>query len=519
MEWTNASPLTRQKKLEDITADRMADTFFTLHVEGSEEPVYISEVAEKAMNPNFKFFDLGPCGPGVTRLDKLTVRVWAKSESMDKWQYLMDYTVQLRSLQFIGKALGTFRHPLPQNCILFHMTDGIYTSFMDLPTQERGQELLAPPKQHPDGRVLASSSYDALMRLSTLDDCIQDALLTRDRIADEIENILEASREAIDTVEQVPEAEERLRTVEAAVNAEKRRVIFTRRKRDELKANIQLRREKMQAGREAQAHIHANLPEQQQKRNDMKALVDKAQEDIQGQRRRVCEDLLRLYPIEPVSGKSLSFTIRGLLLPNSEFDDVDEPTTSAALSYVAQVVSQLSPYLFITLPYPITFIGSTSTIEDPLAVGHTNQNNPRTYPLYMKGVVRYRFEYGVFLLNKNIEILSNALGVRPIDIRQTLPNLKYLLYVATAGKGELPARKAGGIKGLLRQDGGGSRKGSMDSNATASSVGTVGVEVKKNGETGEGGAGRMKAHGGLTAVGSLKQNTNMQTGSRLRPVG
>ena len=107
---------------------------------------------------------------------------------MTEWQFLINYTVHLASLQFIGKTLGNFRHPLPQNCVLFHMTDGIYTSFTDLPVQARsGHELLAPPKVNPDGRVFASSSYDALMRLSTLDDCIQDALITRDRIADEIE--------------------------------------------------------------------------------------------------------------------------------------------------------------------------------------------------------------------------------------------------------------------------------------------------------------------------------------------
>tara|TARA_R110002003_G_scaffold171_18_gene14055 strand:- start:23694 stop:25262 length:1569 start_codon:yes stop_codon:yes gene_type:complete len=521
MEWANASPLTRQKKLEDITADRMADTFFTLHVDQHEEPVYISEIAEKAMNPNFKFFDLGPCGPGVTRLDKLTVRVWAKSESMTAWQYLMDYTVQLRSLQYIGKTLGTFRHPLPQNCILFHMTDGIYTSFTDLPTQDRArQDLLAPPKQHPDGRVLTSSSYDALMRLSTLDDCIQDALFTRDRIADEIESILETNRASIRAIEQVPETEERMRTVQAAVDAEKRRVNLARRKRDELRANIEQRRQRMKAGQEQQAQVDVDMPEQRGKCKEMKELIAKVDEDILGQRRRLCEDLLKLYPTEPVPGKSLAFTIRGLLLPNSEFDDAKDDVTSAALSYVAQVVSQLSPYLSVNLPYPITLHGSASTIEDPLAIGHNAQSNPRAYPLYMKGVVRYRFEYGVFLLNKNVEILSNALGLRPIDIRQTLPNLKYLLYVATAGKGELPARKAGGIKGLLRKDGMSSRKGSMDSTATASSTGTPTAELKRNlDDVGAKRISNPRANGTpLTAVGSLKQNSNMQVGSKLRHV-
>lgn len=520
LEWTNASPLTRQKKLEDITAGRMADTFFTLHVEDQPDPVYISEIAEKAMNPNFKFFDLAPCGPGVTRLDKLTVRVWAKNETMQGWQYLLDYTVHFRSLQFIGKTLEGFMHQLPPNCILFHMTDGIYTSFTDVPIQQRSRpELLAPPKENADGRVLPSSSYDALMRLSTLDDCIQDALTTRDRIADEIESILIANKEDIFTVESVPEAEESSRTVQAAVTAEKRRVAAARRRRDELQANIQDRREKMKIGRDQQTRAESEIAEHKAKGNETKALLEKTNEDITGQRRRVCEDLLRIFPIEPVPGKPLTFTIRGLLLPNSVFEDVQEDVTSAALGHVAQIVSLLSPYLSVILPYPISLQGSTSTIDDPLALSQNQQVHQRTYPLYMKNVVRYRFEYGVFLLNKNIEILSNSIGLRPVDIRHTLPNLKYLLYVATAGKGELPARKAGGIKGLLRQDGALSRKGSMDSTVTVSSVGTPTTEVKKSLEIAGKKLEQAKANGTpIHSMGAVQHKTGVHPGSRLRPL-
>lgn len=497
----------------------MADTFFTLHVHGQNEPVYISEVAEKAMNPNFKFFDLGPCGPLVTRLDKLAVRVWAKSESMKDWQFLIDYTVHFGSLQFIGKTLGNFRHPLPQNCILFHLTDGIYTSFTDLPVQARThQELLAPPKESPDGRVFPSSSYDALMRLSTLDDCIQDALMTRDRIADEIEGILGTNKEVMSIVEQVPETEESLRTVQLAVATEKRRVDAMRRRRDDLKANIQSRKDRMQTGREQGARISFELPTRRELRKEVEESIETTEEAITGQRRRICEDLLKIYPIDPLPGKSLAFTIRGLLLPNSRFDDANQDVTSAALGHTAQVITMLSPYFSVLLPYPISPHGSTSTIEDPLAMSDNKTNNPRTYPLYMKGVVRYRFEYGVFLLNKNIEILSNALGIRPLDIRQTLPNLKYLLYVATAGKGELPARKAGGIRGLLRQDGFSSRKGSMDSTATASSFGVPVVEGK--GSTKDSGAVKVDhANSNGALMGALKQKTNALPGSRLRPVG
>ena len=36
MEWAGASPQQRQKKLEDVSATRMADVFFSLHVAGVE---------------------------------------------------------------------------------------------------------------------------------------------------------------------------------------------------------------------------------------------------------------------------------------------------------------------------------------------------------------------------------------------------------------------------------------------------------------------------------------------------
>jgi hypothetical protein len=517
LEWSGASPQSRQKKLEDIAESRMADTFFSLHVEHLDDPVYVSEVVERAMNPNFRFFDIGTCGPSVTRLDRLTVKVWARNKNSGGWQYLIEYTVHLRALQFIGKTLGNFKHPLPQNCILFHMTDGIYTSFTDLPVYERVSEALAPPKEHADGRVLKTPTYDALMRLSTLDDCIQDALATRDRLAEEIETILEMNSDAMFTVERVPEAQDRLKTVEAAVAAEKRRVDAARRKRDELKASIEYRKKQIELGRQHEARVEHELIAQKEKHEQTKQLAEKTQEDIVGQRRRVCEDILNIFPIEPVHGKPLLFTIRGLPLPNGDFEDVDENVTAAALGHVVQVVSLLSDYLDVLLPYPVTVTGSTSTIEDPLAMSTGKQNNPTTYPLFMKGVVRFRFEYGVFLLNKNIEILSNDLGLRPLDVRHTLPNLKYLLYVATAGKGDLPARKAGGIKGLLRRDGVLSRTASVDSNATRSSVGgSSGVpEIKERLEDLSRKAGQTRAPIVPTVH---KPTAGLLPGSKLRQV-
>ncbi|EKG20525.1 hypothetical protein MPH_02052 [Macrophomina phaseolina MS6] len=449
MEWSGASPLERQKKLEDVTAGRMANTFFSLHVDGIAEPVYVSEEVEKAMNPNFRFFDLYPWGPAVTRLDEITVKVWVKSEAMAEHQHLLDVTVHFRSLQYVGKSLDSFHHPFPQNCILFHFTDGIYTTFMDIAPDDYRLDFSAAPAKSTSSKPLPTSSYDQLMRLSSLDDCIQDALATRDRLTTEINAIIGSNEEAISTVDRVPEAQERMRSVEAAVAAQRKRMEAAKKKRNGLQISIKDRREVMRKGREFQAQTLEDIEHGKQQLEERKNTLQQTQDEILGHRRRVCEDLLKIYPIEPIPGHSLNFTIRGLPLPNSEFDDVREDVTAAALGYVAQVVAHLSIYLSLPLAYPIQPKASSSAIEDPISM----TTGPRIYPLFMKGAVRYRFEYGVFLLNKDIELLSNSLGLKLLDIRQTLPNLKYLLYVATAGKGDIPMRKAGGFRALLRYPG------------------------------------------------------------------
>lgn len=43
-----ASPLSRQRQLEITVEAKVADVFFTLHCLGDEDPVYISEIGERA---------------------------------------------------------------------------------------------------------------------------------------------------------------------------------------------------------------------------------------------------------------------------------------------------------------------------------------------------------------------------------------------------------------------------------------------------------------------------------------
>lgn len=70
------------------------------------DPIYVSEVAEKVMNPNFRNIHFDSHDPQLMRLDELTLKFWAKSEAMSNYSLLIDMTLSMRSLQFIGKSVS-----------------------------------------------------------------------------------------------------------------------------------------------------------------------------------------------------------------------------------------------------------------------------------------------------------------------------------------------------------------------------------------------------------------------------
>lgn len=293
------------------------------------------------------------------------------------------------------------------------------------------------PKQTPS---LPTSSYSALMRLSSLDESIQDALATQESLASQINAIL-----ADNPINEAPIAQEEAMLSVHYVNAEIRHLKQSQRKRSELIASLQARRRAIEEGTSLQQHTQSDVDNAQEKLQQCRSLLSTTVDDIHNQRRRICEELLHIFPIEPM-GTPLLFTICDLPLPNTSYEDADEDVLAAALGHVARLVDMLQYYLSVPLPYPVTPFGSRSIIRDQIS---TLADAQRTFPLYTKGIVRFRFDYGVFLLNKNIECLAESQGLKVIDIRHTLPNLKYLLYVCSAGTSDLPARKAGGIRGLL----------------------------------------------------------------------
>lgn len=345
------------------------------------------------------------------------------------------------------------------------------------------------------------------MRLSTLERSIQDALVTQETLKQQINDLIS---ETHDDRTELDRAGDRLKLVEKYVSTEQKAVKNSSEQVENLRASIANRREKMAQGRSLMEKTGQDMDSALDKLFSDKERSSKVRDDIRGQRRRICEDLNTIFRIEPVpAGKPLQFQIRGIALPNAEdyggavTSGAEEDALSAALGHVALLTHHLQFYLGVPLPYPITYCGSRSYITDDISI---IQDSIRDFPLYLPrggSAAQFRFDYGWFILNKNIETLCAAQGLKVMDIRHTLPNLKYLLYVCSAGTDELPERKKGGVRGLragiMRSRGVSladdaesvlsSRRGSVDSDQPTSAR-LVGDEAKRKMKVARGQAAR-----------------------------
>ena len=360
------------------------------------------------MNPTFPSLDLSSSSPGTTRLDKLTLRFWAKSARWQTWRQLLELSLHMRELQYLGKHLEDLQRSLPQNAVLFHMPDGIYTTFSSL-SDYAPLPQMAPISKAQTSRSLPSSSFDALLRLAKLDDSIQDALATRNRLAADLEALLETNKQTLTEHDQVAEAHDRLKTIEYAKKTVLKQLEKGRKQQEEKRASLTKRRDSMSADIATRFSQKDTITEGQ---TTLIPTLLSDHEDhrkkTQNQRRRICEGLQTAYPIQPLPNKPLAFKIRGLSLPNSDDLDTSPPEeTAAALGYITSILQLLSFYLATPLPYPVHPRGSTSAIHDPISLlkGTGDEKLLRTYPLFTRGVPRFRFEYAVFLLNKDIQAL------------------------------------------------------------------------------------------------------------------
>ncbi|KAI9460175.1 hypothetical protein BJY52DRAFT_1263480 [Lactarius psammicola] len=346
----------------------------------------------------------------------------------------------------VAPSLGPTRSPSPSNG--YNSDPESHASGVFLVSKSatpRRKDFSLPRTKARDSRAryAATSSWQDLVKLVNLQCAIID---TRRSLSKVIQNVdaLFAPSDVNWLTREVSEREARLadwRAAEAQARVELESLSERiRERKKELKSRRALLSSAMVMLSQDVASEAILEQESSRERDTLAAL----QHRIPPIRVTLVSTLSSLFPIDLISGSDLLFGVLGVPLPIPTgatdpapplslpaYKDVNEDSVATALAYAALVVQLLATYLGKVLVYPITFCGSRSMIRD----GISAMVGPRMFPLFSKGVDTYRFEYGVFLLNKNIEMLMSDRDLRALDMRHTLPNLKNLLLTLSDGEG------------------------------------------------------------------------------------
>ncbi|KAG5715908.1 UV radiation resistance-associated gene protein [Termitomyces sp. T112] len=316
-----------------------------------------------------------------------------------------------------------------------------------VPISRRGHRAgdAASPLTSQNDTPATTVGWQDLFKLVTLQSCILDNESSLLEVVRGIDKVL-GSDSTLDRRREVSQYEARLD--ELAANHEKV-IQDSNNLRSQIRARMKNLHQRKQMLNLAKEQLEQDIESEFDLKNEV--LLHQAQQTylrarFGPTRTTLISILSSIYPIELLSPPDLLYAILDVPLPIPlscsdpappltlpSRKDVNEDAVATALGYAAQVVQLLSMYLGKSLVYPVTCIGSRSLIRDNISA----MVGPRMFPLYSKGVDTYRFEYGVFLLNKDIELLMTDRDLRALDMRHTLPNLKNLLLTLTDGEGAL----------------------------------------------------------------------------------
>ncbi|XP_058519584.1 UV radiation resistance-associated gene protein isoform X1 [Ochotona princeps] len=395
---------------------QLLDTYFTLHLCNTEKiykEFYRSEVIKNSLNPTWRSLDFGIMPDRLdTSVSCFVVKIWGGKE--DVYQLLIEWKVYLDGLKYLGQQI----HARNQNEIIFGLNDGYYGA----PFEHKGYSNAQKNNLQVDQNCVRNS-YDvfSLLRLHRAQCAIKQTQVTVQKIGKEIEEKLRLTS----TSNELKKESECLQLKILVLRNELERQKKALGREVALLHKQQL---SLQDKGSAFSTEHLKLQLQKESLSELtkectakRELFLKTNAQLTIRCRQLLSELSYIYPIDLNEHKD--YFVCGVKLPNSEdFQAKDDGSIAVALGYTAHLVSMISFFLQVPLRYPIIHKGSRSTIKDNINDKLTEKE--REFPLYPKGGEKLQFDYGVYLLNKNIAQLRYQHGLGTPDLRQTLPNLK-----------------------------------------------------------------------------------------------
>ncbi|XP_064144786.1 UV radiation resistance-associated gene protein isoform X4 [Loxodonta africana] len=357
-----------------------------------------------------------------TSVSCFVVRIWGGKE--DVYHLLIEWKVCLDGLKYLGQQI----HARNQNEIIFGLNDGYYGA----PFEHKG---LDPPDDvskgysHVQKNILqvdhncVRNSYDvfSLLRLHRAQCAIKQTQVTVQKIGKEIEEKLRLTSTSNELKKESECLQLKILVLRNELERQKKalgqEVALLHKQQDALQdkgSTFSTEHLKLQLQKESLNELRKECTAQRE-------LFLKTNAQMTIRCKQLLSELSYIYPIDLNEHKD--YFICGVKLPNSEdFQAKDDGSIAVALGYTAHLVSMISFFLQVPLRYPIVHKGSRSTIKDNINDKLTEKE--REFPLYPKGGEKLQFDYGVYLLNKNIAQLRYQHGLGTPDLRQTLPNLK-----------------------------------------------------------------------------------------------
>ncbi len=404
----------------------LRNSILTVHLGKTEPPVLVVEGPSDTRNPEWDLDGTRACSAscaaaatddvGPARTGVFWICVWDGPDEL-----VMKRRVSLGELVYIGHEVSELHVVFPARSLVLELVDGFYAE--EATVQELAASARLPSLQPP--KVMTAESYT----LAEFAQLIQGAQQHRDWAAEtrQLQQTLSAALAArgADSVAGVAHRDVRLLALHT------RRAQLQEQLEEERMASAQCKQEVAAScsdilqGRSWIGAADANLEECARRTlpelDNQNAALRSATHDLHASMLR---QLRAIFPVEQQA--SGGWCICGIRLPNSDsFGGCDVELVATALGYVCHVVHVVARWLGVTLRYDVLPMSSRSIIRDDISV---QGSGSAKFPLYARGVDRTRFEYGVFLLNKDIEQLLQSQHVSDIEpLKNTLPNLHKLL--------------------------------------------------------------------------------------------
>uniref|UniRef100_A0A3P9KYB0 UV radiation resistance associated gene n=1 Tax=Oryzias latipes TaxID=8090 RepID=A0A3P9KYB0_ORYLA len=394
----------------------LLDTYFTLHLcvgDRISRDFYKSEVIRDSLNPTWRSLDFGMLPDLLdTSVSCFMVRIWGGQK--EQYHLLIEWKVNLDGLRYTGQQIRS-RNP---NEIIFGLNDGYYAADFDRKDQseQKNYSLL----QVDQSSVRNSYSVFSLLRLHTAQKAIKQTQVTVQKIGKEIEERLRTTATCTDRKKERECMQLHIAVLRCELQRQRKALAREIDIRQKDRLQLQKKDEEFLVKQQSLKEERDSLTSMQKECTAKREQFLKSNAQLTFRCRQLLSELSYIYPIE-----MSDYVICGVKLPNSEdFQVKDDGSVAVALGYTAHLVLMISCFLQIPLRYPVIQKGSRSSIKDTITDRLSERE--REFPLYHRGE-RFHFEYGVYLLNKNIAQLRYQHGLTTPDLQQTLPNLKNFL--------------------------------------------------------------------------------------------